>query len=445
MNFSILKTMLAMLALQQTHKSAASTPITLTSKGALNLTIIDAIAEPVISNYTVNLTKKAAKDAAFTSSTSSLIVQQDNTDFLPTIAYIAPDAHSLIFAFTYDLQPGAVYPDHMTYVEFYTSRSGLSMVRLCLQDQTITQRPVAKIATGVVYSGTYEDDRWHMKAEKASKLVKFTNQPIPSQMVTPAPVLHEISASEFMLHLRNVHTFKHKFPSPKKGANLLSVENQQKIIAIYKSATPSEKELIEYMLGKMTEPEHVVHFFLGGHIELHGDGAESYKQWVERFGAKGSNALKKRISSHVSADPQFALSGPVVSEALFGTRIVQYEKDVNSKIVWLQLESHPVGGLREWTASATEFANQMMNTFLHMVAYFDYIWNKNNVGPWGKSTFVEADPLRIYVGDLTSAEEQHNRALWKETFLTHPGEITHRLEHRMHELTEQHGNKPGLD
>ncbi len=223
------------------------------------------------------------------------------------------------------------------------------------------------------------------------------------------------------------------YPTPTTaGANYLTEEKRLKIFAMYQQATESELMLIDYMLGKFEEPEQVLHFFLGGHIELHGDYGINYQLWEQVFGADGTNALKNRISSHKSQDQQHAIAGPVLSEALFGTRFV--DATHTYKYTWIQLESHPVGGLREWTRSAKDFRTELLNFFLHMVAFFDYRWNKHNIGPHGKSSFTEANPLKIDVSKLTPEREQQNRELWKQTFILNPGVTTPELSARMEEI-----------
>ncbi len=223
----------------------------------------------------------------------------------------------------------------------------------------------------------------------------------------------------------------HHFPAPKKGVNVLPEQNRKKILQIYKKATESELILIDFMLGKMEHPEQVIHFFLGAHIELHGDDGENYKKWKRVFGAHGKDSMKSRISSHQSEDPQFAIAGPLLSEALFGTRFV--DNDNKSKCTWIQLESRPVTSPKEWFKNRREFVQLLIDLFLHLLDFIDYRWNQNNIGPYGKSTFTEKNPLVIDVSDLTPEQELANRVLWKKTFFEKPGVVTPGFIHRINE------------
>lgn len=121
---------------------------------------------------------------------------------------------------------------------------------------------------------------------------------------------------------------------------------------------------------------------------------------------------------------------------MFGTRY-EDKNDPNTKYTWIQLESRPVGSPKEWIKSRKDFIEQIINLFLHLVAYFDYKWNHNNIGPYGKSTFTEKNPLKIDVSHLTAEKERENRALWKRTFLQKPGVVTPELIQRINEINKR--------
>ena len=116
----------------------------------------------------------------------------------------------------------------------------------------------------------------------------------------------------------------------------------------------------------------IADFLKGGQI-VFDDNAELYGKW--------SNFTKNRVSrkgtsSHQSEDEQFAVRGPFVKEALFGTR-----NDVTGKKhTWLQLESHPTG---------------LRYILGHLLSYVIYKITGKNVGPYGRSEYTEKNSLKL--------------------------------------------------
>lgn len=215
----------------------------------------------------------------------------------------------------------------------------------------------------------------------------------------------------------------------------LARNTSNKIKDLYiNSVTEHEKIIIDDMLGTMTNPLQIVHFFFGGHIKLAGDNAALYEKWSENFGPRiGTNgeaihgARKNRISSHSSINQQYAVSGPVVKEALFGTCLVEPYNSKSPKCSWIQLESSPLGGFKEFRSAPISF---LMNAILHMLNYFDYKITKRNIGPHGKSIYTEANPLTIDVSSLTPELAEKRSNLWKEIIFERMGDISG-LEDRM--------------
>lgn len=192
----------------------------------------------------------------------------------------------------------------------------------------------------------------------------------------------------------------------------------------YAQANEQEKKVIDYMFGIMETPEHILHFFGGAHIEIRGNNMELYEQWRKDFEA--NEALKPRISSHVSTSNQYSVGGNFLKEVLFGTRA-----DSGENYTWMQLEGAPVGGLKEFKE---DFFLELMNFFEHMAHFIDYRINGKNIGPYGKSEYTEASPLRIDANTISEERQQLNRELWKAAFLVNPGVVTKELYERAQEI-----------
>lgn len=203
--------------------------------------------------------------------------------------------------------------------------------------------------------------------------------------------------------------------------------NSEKIVTMKelyeKNLTEHERKLIDDMLGIMTTPLEVAHFFLGGHIQLECDNGYMYHKWANEFGPQiGSDgeelprALKARNSSHASKKQQYAISGPVIREALFGTRV----DDNGVEYTWIQLERNPINEFKEFKKDPITF---IINVMLHMIDYFGYKISKCNIGPYGISNYTEAQPLVINAN--ISPEKSLERAeLWKEIIFVRMGDTS---------------------
>jgi hypothetical protein len=100
-----------------------------------------------------------------------------------------------------------------------------------------------------------------------------------------------------------------------------------------------------------------------------------YKKWI---GLQNNLVSRKGASSHQSETEQFAIRGPFVKEALFGTR-----KGEDGKThTWLQLESHPTG---------------LRYLLGHLASYVIYRITGMNIGPYGRSEYTERSPLNLAV------------------------------------------------
>lgn len=199
---------------------------------------------------------------------------------------------------------------------------------------------------------------------------------------------------------------------------VLKQKTRNKIRDLYiNSLTKHEDELINDILGVMTNPLDIAHFFLGGHIRFEGDNAWLYEKWTKNF----QDSRKNRVSSHSSIDQQYAVSGPIVKEALFGTGLIDLNKPTGSRCTWIQLESSPVGGFKEFKNAPVTF---VVNVILHMINYFDYKITKRNIGPHGKSNYTEKNPLIINVSYVTPELAAKRTSLWKEIIFQRLGDIS---------------------
>jgi hypothetical protein len=220
----------------------------------------------------------------------------------------------------------------------------------------------------------------------------------------------------------------------------LTDEQRDLIKDLYKRATPNEKILINHMLELFETEDHVINFFLGAHIELHGDNGEHYKAWAELFSkqtiAESNRGLKNRSSSHDSLHKQYSISGNVISEALFGTRL-KNKNDLESEIyTWIQLERHPVAETRQIIRSSSrEILTGLGNFVMHAVDYIDYSWTGQNIGPLGRTDFTEANPLIIHVNIISQEEKAQRQELWLAEFFDHLEDPAAGIERSLSRLT----------
>jgi hypothetical protein len=194
----------------------------------------------------------------------------------------------------------------------------------------------------------------------------------------------------FFEQLNRIETLKKDL----KDLGLLgTITNTNEIIKNLELATPNEKMLtlnvLEYfsnhvgLAGNDKEIEKckqevaklTAEFLKGGQIIFPDKGAELYGKW-----SNFTNNLisRKGTSSHQSEDEQFAIRGPFVKEALFGTRMGADGK----KYSWLQLESHPTG---------------LRYLLGHLIAYVAYQVTGKNIGPYGQSKYTEANPIKLSI------------------------------------------------
>ncbi len=163
------------------------------------------------------------------------------------------------------------------------------------------------------------------------------------------------------------------------------------ILENLKKASSDEKMLVLDVLGYFSEyvrsastesdrvrrsddiAEQIAEFLQGGQIIFPDGGTWLYDKW-SKF--EHNRVSRKGASSHQSADEQFAIRGPFVKEALFGTRVCQDGK----KHTWLQLESHPTG---------------LRYILGHLISYILYKITGKNIGPYGRSQYTERSPLYL--------------------------------------------------
>lgn len=195
-------------------------------------------------------------------------------------------------------------------------------------------------------------------------------------------------------------------------------------------ATPHEKKLIDDMLGLMTDPLQVAHFFLGGHIELHGDDGKYYQEWIEYFNKPMKNEdgkefpapLKYRASSHIShGEKQGSFTTPVLHHVLFSTRKEDPHDPVSKKYTWVQLENKPIKSVQEWRFSPTSILNEICNAILHFLDFLKYKITGRNIGAYGTSEYTENKPLKINILEIDLKNSKTRATLWKEVILDKRG------------------------
>jgi len=130
-----------------------------------------------------------------------------------------------------------------------------------------------------------------------------------------------------------------------------------------------ELNLLAKLITVLT-PKHLVELMNGAQIHIE-DGGALYRYWKTFSGLTNRN----KKSSHKSVDDQYSFQGTLVKEALFGTRI-----ENNIKSTWIQLESH---------------ATSLSQLPGHITSFISYRVTGKNIGPYGKSHFVDNNPLRI--------------------------------------------------
>lgn len=201
----------------------------------------------------------------------------------------------------------------------------------------------------------------------------------------------------------------------------------------YESISSQEQQVLMDVLGFLETPEQVLHFFAGAHIELI-DSKQFYTDWTTTFSAAKSDdskgVFKSRFSSHQSDSYQYAVSGEFLSEALFGTRMDENKQG----ITWIQLENSPVAPLGKWIESPSSFFIELHSLAVHMLDFLDYRINGKNIGPYGKSQYTEAAPLRIDVSKFSEEKRLENSLLWEAVFLRNPGVLTPNLYKRIHDI-----------
>lgn len=112
----------------------------------------------------------------------------------------------------------------------------------------------------------------------------------------------------------------------------------------------------------------------GGHFRL-SDNGQFYEELLSEF----NEDIRQRYSSHRSDKPQYAYSGKVINEVLFGT-----SSDSDGKIsTWIQFEKHTTKTIIEY--------------ILHLIDYIKYLLTGSNFGPFGRSFYTENNPLVVYI------------------------------------------------
>lgn len=122
------------------------------------------------------------------------------------------------------------------------------------------------------------------------------------------------------------------------------------------------------------EPAHVrtivTQLLSGAYVQLPDEGI-LYQQLIHLFPGQ----LQARISSHVSVQQQYSLSGAVIHEVLLGVR----EDERGKLYTWIQFEAH-----------GTHSANALA---YHLIDYVNYKITGRNIGPYGHSPYTERRPL----------------------------------------------------
>lgn len=208
-----------------------------------------------------------------------------------------------------------------------------------------------------------------------------------------------------------------------------------------KYATPYEKELMDDMLGLMTDPLQVAHFFLGGHIQLENDGGEYCDKWMRDFkgpridssGEQIPGPLRIRRSSHEShGAPQGSFDGPVLRHILFSTRRVAENDSESARYTWLQLENSPIKSIKEidfW--SPISVLRDILSALSHMLDFFKYRITGRNIGAYGASKYTEKNPLKIDISAIDQSNLAARAELWKEIIINRQGMNLGDLKERM--------------
>lgn len=147
------------------------------------------------------------------------------------------------------------------------------------------------------------------------------------------------------------------------GAELDLIVDIVSFFKEYIDKHPDEERKIDELLMELLK---------GGHIVFYGDDGGFYEEWKKKEGVKS----RKGKSSHKSVDEQFSIGGPFLKEALFGTK----KDELGNKCTWLQLESH---------------STDLWHLLAHLISYIIYKFTGKNVGPYGRSKYVEKSPLEL--------------------------------------------------
>lgn len=218
------------------------------------------------------------------------------------------------------------------------------------------------------------------------------------------------------LEISNLHYEKIK--------DLVATVTNDQLRQMYESmATPGEDLILSDMLGYMTNPIDVFEFMNGAHIQLEGRGHELYNKWLKTC----DEEVIPRKSSHKSSDTQWGLNGNVLGHALVGTRHTNPKDQTSAKYTWIQLESNPIGGWKQFIQSPRAF---IVSAVLHMLDFFQYVATKQNISRWGKSKYTEAKPLKIDISKVTPAQHAERQEIWRKILIEQKGDVKG-LEARM--------------
>jgi hypothetical protein len=171
---------------------------------------------------------------------------------------------------------------------------------------------------------------------------------------------------------------------------------KQHLIKELEASQPSDGEAeifrdILNILAKEGCSEHLGEILCGAHVRLE-DSGEFYNKWKELPHAHA------RISSHdhIPDFKQYGLAGDWFHEILFGI-VMDQEKPKT----FFQLE-------------ATPWKSGISNRVGHTVDAIKYVVSGKNIGPYGKSAFVEKAPIRIPKGDEMDGKKPIGKAMDKE-------------------------------
>ncbi len=197
----------------------------------------------------------------------------------------------------------------------------------------------------------------------------------------------------------------------------LSRGARNKLRTAYEQETSDvEKRVMQDILSHIDDPEVLVHFLCGAHIEFRDeagntDSMQYYTKWQEEN--KKLHWYMERHSSHKSTNQQVGLNGKILGHILIGTRT---DPQSGQSYTWVQLENNPSGTLRQLILSPVRF---LLQSLLHLLDYIKYKVSGKNIGPHGRSDYTEKNPLK-----LGCSPREERAKVWEELLLKESTDFT---------------------